>query len=127
MLTTQPKALFPSLFSKPVLATFDQPDSSSDGGAGFMKTIDSEFELTKRLAACIHDGRESGKICFASASTALRLDMRTATMPKAWLRIPFRNSSWIGIRSMANLSDRNQPCLGLKTPSQAKTSFGGVR
>jgi hypothetical protein len=59
--TTQ-SVLFPALFSKSVLATFDQPDSSSDGGAILLKAIDAELELTKRLAACIHDERESGKI-----------------------------------------------------------------
>jgi hypothetical protein len=59
--TTQ-SVLFPSLFSKPVLATFDQPDSSSDGGAILLKAIDAELELTERLARCIRDDRECGKI-----------------------------------------------------------------
>ena len=54
--------LFPSIFSKPVLATFDQPDSSSDGGAIFLKAIDSDLNLTERLAGCIRETREEGKI-----------------------------------------------------------------
>jgi hypothetical protein len=59
--TTQ-SVLFPALFSKPILATFDQPDSSSDGGAILLKAIDTELGLTERLAGCIHDERESGKV-----------------------------------------------------------------
>lgn len=54
--------LFPSLFHKPVVASFDQPDSSSDGGAILLKAIDSELNLTERLAACIRETREEGKI-----------------------------------------------------------------
>jgi hypothetical protein len=54
--------LFPELFSKPVLASFDQPDSSCDGGAILLKAIDTELQLTQRLAQCIHDSRQSGKV-----------------------------------------------------------------
>lgn len=59
--TTQ-TVLFPELFPKPVLASFDQPDCSSDGGAILLKAVDSELSLTDRLAACIRDSRESGKV-----------------------------------------------------------------
>jgi len=54
--------LFPNLFHKPVVASFDQPDSSSDGGAILLKAIDSELDLTERLAGCIREMREEGKI-----------------------------------------------------------------
>jgi hypothetical protein len=54
--------LFPGFFSKPVLARFDQPDSSSDGGAILLKALDSELRLTERLTDCIHDSRQSGKV-----------------------------------------------------------------
>ena len=54
--------LFPSLFHKPVVASFDQPDSSSDGGAILLKAIDSELDLTERLASCLRETREEGKI-----------------------------------------------------------------
>jgi hypothetical protein len=54
--------LFPSIFSKPIFATFDQPDSSSDGGAILLKAIDAELDLTRRLADCIDDQRQTGKI-----------------------------------------------------------------
>jgi hypothetical protein len=54
--------LFPELSSKPVLACFDQPDSSSDGGAILLKALDTEMQLTQRLVDCIHDNRQAGKI-----------------------------------------------------------------
>jgi len=54
--------LFPDLFHKPVVASFDQPDSSSDGGAILLKAIDSELDLTERLASCIRETREEAKV-----------------------------------------------------------------
>ena len=49
-------------FPKPVVAAFDIPDSSSDGGAILLRSVDTHFGLTKRLAACLNDGRQPGKI-----------------------------------------------------------------
>ncbi len=49
-------------FSKPVVARFDTPHSSSDGGAVLVKAVDSQLGLTKRLAACLEDAREPGKV-----------------------------------------------------------------
>jgi len=39
---------FPDLFPKPVLARFDPPDSSSDGGAVLLNALDS-FEAIVAL------------------------------------------------------------------------------
>jgi len=49
-------------FSKPIVARFDTPHSSSDGGAVLVKAVDSRLGLTRRLAACLEDARESGKV-----------------------------------------------------------------
>ena len=49
-------------FSKPVVARFDTPHSSSDGGAVLVKAVDSQMGLTRRLAACLEDAREPGKV-----------------------------------------------------------------
>jgi DDE family transposase len=49
-------------FSKPVVARFDTPHSSSDGGAVLVQAIDSQLRLTTRLAACLNDPREPGKV-----------------------------------------------------------------
>src|SRR6266540_5766933 len=48
--------------SKPIVATFDTEHASSDGGAILLKGIDSQLALTKRLAACLADGRQPGKV-----------------------------------------------------------------
>jgi hypothetical protein len=50
--------LFPNLFSKPVHASFDQDNSSSDGGAILIKAMDSQLQLSRRLAACVFDERD---------------------------------------------------------------------
>jgi hypothetical protein len=54
--------LFPTLFAKPLVATFDTPHQSSDGGAILLKAIDDELNLTARLAACLPERRQAGKI-----------------------------------------------------------------
>ncbi len=54
--------LFPTLFEKPLSATFDTPHQSSDGGAILLKAIDDDLGLTARLAACLPETRQAGKI-----------------------------------------------------------------
>src|SRR5206468_9926041 len=48
--------------AKPVVATFDMPHASSDGGAVLLKSLDTQLQLTKRLAACVVDQRQPGKV-----------------------------------------------------------------
>ena len=59
--TTQ-SVLFPQLISKPVVAAFDQAHSSSDGGGLLLKAIDERLGLSAKLADCLRDGREAGKV-----------------------------------------------------------------
>ena len=47
---------------KPIVAAFDQPHASSDGGAVLLKSLDTQWELTKRLASCLADTRQAGKV-----------------------------------------------------------------
>ncbi len=54
--------LFPTLFDKPLVATFDTPHQSSDGGAILLKAIDDALGLTRQLAACLPEWRQAGKI-----------------------------------------------------------------
>ncbi|MFY9577692.1 MAG: transposase, partial [Gaiellaceae bacterium] len=49
-------------FAKPVVARFDLPDASTDGGLLLVKALDTQLGLTGRLAACLDDGREPGKV-----------------------------------------------------------------
>ncbi len=60
-LTTQ-SVLFPDLLLKPILATFDQDNSSSEGGAILLKAIDQRLGLSERLASCIEDTREAERV-----------------------------------------------------------------
>jgi len=60
--TTRQSVLFPGLFSKPLLAQFDERHGSSDGGAILLKACDATLGLTKRLADCLVDRRQEGKI-----------------------------------------------------------------
>jgi Transposase DDE domain group 1 len=48
--------------AKPVVARFDMPHASSDGGAVLLKSLNTQLELTKRVAACLIDGRQPGKV-----------------------------------------------------------------
>jgi hypothetical protein len=54
--------LFPEIFSKPVVAHFDQRHGSSDGGAILLKAADRRLRLTEALAACLVDQRQPGKV-----------------------------------------------------------------
>ena len=49
-------------FTKPVVARFDLPDASTDGGLMLLKALDSQLGLTERLAACLDDARDPGKV-----------------------------------------------------------------
>ena len=54
--------LFPDLFDKPLLATFDQPHASSDGGAILLKAADGRLGVTAALARSLTDGRAAARI-----------------------------------------------------------------
>ena len=54
--------LFPDLFDKPLVATFDQANASSDGGAILLKAADARLGVTAALAHCLTDRRTAEKI-----------------------------------------------------------------
>ncbi len=60
--TTTQCVLFPELFDRLLVARFDQHHGSSDGGAVLLKAADARLRLTERLAACLPDERQSGKV-----------------------------------------------------------------
>lgn len=60
--TTQQCVMFPELFGKRLVAQFDQPHGSSDGGAVLLKACDERLQLTESLAACFRDERQPGKV-----------------------------------------------------------------
>src|SRR5438132_12485115 len=56
------RLIFPELFGKPIHYQFDEPHSSSDGGALLLKAADQKLQLTTTLAACLVDGRQAAKV-----------------------------------------------------------------
>jgi hypothetical protein len=54
--------MFAELFEKKLVAQFDQPHGSSDGGAVLLKACDDRLRLSERIAGCFEDRREPGKV-----------------------------------------------------------------
>ncbi len=60
--TIPQSVLFPDLFNKPVIATFDQPHASSDGGAVLLKAAEARYGLIDGFARCLVEDRQPGKV-----------------------------------------------------------------
>jgi Transposase DDE domain group 1 len=60
--TTTDCLLFPDIFDRPVVAKFDQLQSSSDGGAILLKAAERRLGLTSALVACLRDDRQPRKV-----------------------------------------------------------------
>jgi hypothetical protein len=56
------RLIFPELFEKPIHYQFNEPHSSSDGGALLLKAADKKLQLTAALAASLVDGRQAAKV-----------------------------------------------------------------
>ena len=59
---TRQSVLFPGLLRRPVAVKFDQQHGSCDGGAILLKACDERLGLSERLAECIIDARQAGKV-----------------------------------------------------------------
>jgi hypothetical protein len=60
--TTTACVSFQGLFPKPILARFDQPRGSSDGGGILLRAADRWLGLSERLSDCLEDSRQSSKV-----------------------------------------------------------------
>jgi hypothetical protein len=60
--TTTDCFLFPELFSRPVVASFDQDLASSDGGAVLLKAADRRVGLTGAMSEVLWERRQPGKV-----------------------------------------------------------------
>jgi hypothetical protein len=60
--STRQTVLFSDLPGKPVVAKFDQPHASSDGGAILLQACDRHVGVSEALIGGIDDRRQSGKI-----------------------------------------------------------------
>lgn len=54
--------LFPDLFDRPLVATFDQQHASSDGGAVLLKAAERQYGVIDGFAQCLVDARQPGKV-----------------------------------------------------------------
>jgi hypothetical protein len=66
--STRQAVLFSDLGDRPVVAKFDHPHASSDGGAILLHACDRRLGLTEALFGSIDDRRQSGKIRHASGA-----------------------------------------------------------
>jgi Transposase DDE domain group 1 len=53
-------------FEKPVVARFDVPGASADGGAVLLKALDRQLGVTEAVASCLRDRRQPGKVQHAA-------------------------------------------------------------
>ena len=60
--TIAQSVLFSDLADRPLLATFDQPHASSDGGAILLKAADRQLGLLAALTATVPDARASARV-----------------------------------------------------------------
>lgn len=60
--STRQSVLFSDLYSKPLTVQFDERHGSSDGGAILLKACDAWLGLSRRLARCLSDARQAGKV-----------------------------------------------------------------
>lgn len=60
--TVAQTVLFADLFARPLVARFDRSHASSDGGAVLLAAADRRLGLLDRLASCLEDRREPGKV-----------------------------------------------------------------
>jgi hypothetical protein len=61
-ISTTERMLFPDVFDKPTVVSFDQRQGSSDGGAILLKAAERRYGLIGGLAGCLEDKRQTGKI-----------------------------------------------------------------
>ncbi len=64
--------MFEDLLDKPVLAQFDQPESSSDGGAILLKARDQTWGLSAAFAGCLHDERDPQRVVHSMANLIMQ-------------------------------------------------------
>ena len=60
--TIAQSVLFPDLFGKPLVATFDREQASSDGGAVLLKAAERVYGLVKAFGRCLIDRRAPEKV-----------------------------------------------------------------
>ena len=107
---------------KPVVARFDTPQASSDGGAILLKGIDTQLGLTKRLAACLADPRQPWKVRHQGRELlrqrvfGIPVATPTATTPRGSRTTRSTSCCWSAIRSPGPPSPRSPRSRGSRMP-----------
>jgi hypothetical protein len=91
------RLIFPEVFEKPIHCQFDEPHSSSDGGALLLKGADQKLQLTTALAACLVDARQTAKVKHTIADLWIRAtSVAGMILPGTSLRlcVQYRRLRW---------------------------------
>ena len=67
---------------QPVVARFDQPHASSDGGAVLLKALDARLGVTERLAASLIDDRQRSASNTSSPISSTATGRRLSSWPR---------------------------------------------
>lgn len=121
--------LFPDLFNKPLVATFDQPDASADGGAVLLKAAEARSGLIDGFARCLVDDRQSGKVRHTLTDMlAQRIFGLACGYPDANDASRLADDSWVGRsspvrrwRPSAKRLDNGYACMAADRPPAAGT------
>ena len=122
--------LFADLFGKPVVATFDREQASSDGGAILLKAADRVYGLVKTFARCLVDGRAPEKIRHTFEDlVGQRVLASPAGIPMATMRTgsPTTRSTsccWGATRWPARAGRRSRRSRASRTTRAASRSIG---
>ena len=122
--------LFPDLFDKPLVATFNQEHASSDGGAVLLKAAERVYGLVKAFARCLADKRAAEKIRHTFADLigqrifGIACGHPMATMPTTWPTTPSTSCCSGGTRCPARPWRRNLRSRGSRTARAAPRSTG---
>lgn len=114
---TGQSVLFSSLHQKPILASFGETESSSDGGLILLKAIDERLRLTERVAACMQDPRDSSRV----AHSVLDL-VRQRTYGIAMGYPDANDADRLASDPLHNLALGREPAEGVRLASQPTLS-----
>ena len=124
--TVSQTVLFPDLFDKPLVATFDQQHASSDGGAVLLKAAERQYDVIEGFAQCLVDARQPGKVrhtledLLGQRIFGIACGHPDANDADGLAEDPSTSCCSGGTRSRATRSPPNRPSRGLRTTSGAR-------
>ena len=108
---------------QPIVARFDQPHASSDGGAVLLKALDTQLGLTRAAGRRLTDARQPGKVAARAdrvgAAARLRARLRLRRLQRrraAGRRSRSTSCCSTAIRSPGRPWPRSRRCRASRTP-----------